>query len=401
MFFSDFKHAYSTLRICKAFNDSVDKERDMKVLLLGGTGAMGIHMIDILREEGVQVFVTSRAHQKEVEGVNYYKGNAHDIAFLKSILLKNKYNAIVDFMSYGTDEFLQRMEILLSATDQYIFLSSSRVYADFNRERITETNQRLLNSSTDEEYLRTDEYALAKARQEDFLMKSGNRNWTIVRPYITYSNRRLQLGIYEKEQWLYRALRRKPIVFSKDIASKTTTLTYGADVASIMAKLIGNQYAIGEIYHITGLREVLWQDILSAYLNILEKKTGSRPKVIMTNEAIVSDDSSYQYKYDRLFNRSFDNSKVLNLLNEKYDFVETEAGLTRCLEEFLEEGRTFRQINWKYEAMFDRAANCKAELNEITNLRDRIKYILYRYFPEYEFVLKYATRLKKYVKHKI
>ena len=66
---------------------------------------------------------------------------------------------------------------------------------------------RLLDVSHDSIYLKTDEYALAKARQEDILRKSGKNNWTIIRPYITYSESRLQLGVLEKEAWLYRALK--------------------------------------------------------------------------------------------------------------------------------------------------------------------------------------------------
>ena len=42
-----------------------------------------------------------------------------------------------------------------------------------------------------------------------------------------------QLGVLEKELWLYRALNGRTIVFSKDIAEKSTTLTYGYDVASV------------------------------------------------------------------------------------------------------------------------------------------------------------------------
>ena len=48
---------------------------------------------------------------------------------------------------------------------------------------------------------------------------------------LPYYNNRLQLGIFEKEIWLQRALDGKKIVFSRNIASKYTTLTYGYDVA--------------------------------------------------------------------------------------------------------------------------------------------------------------------------
>ena len=58
---------------------------------------------------------------------------------------------------------------------------------------------------------------LTKALQENLLRASGYKNWTIVRPYITFSDIRLQLGVYEKEQWLYRALQGRAIVSRKTL----------------------------------------------------------------------------------------------------------------------------------------------------------------------------------------
>ena len=42
--------------------------------------------------------------------------------------------------------------------------------------------------------------ALQKAREENLLLKSDSRNWTIIRPYITYYDERLQLGVFEKKR---------------------------------------------------------------------------------------------------------------------------------------------------------------------------------------------------------
>ena len=239
----------------------------MKILVLGGTGAMGVDLVKILGEHGEEVIVTSRTDRKSTfNNVKYVKGNAHDVAFLKSLLTK-KYDAIVDFMVYTTEEFNARRNLLLSATEQYLFLSSSRVYAD-SKTPITEDSPRLLDTTTDIEYLKTDEYALTKARQENLLRESGKINWTIIRPYITYSNQRLQLGVYEKELWLYRALQGMTIVFPKIIAEKYTTMTLGEDVARGISMLIGNKKAIGQVFHITTNEAIKWSDVLLLYKKV-------------------------------------------------------------------------------------------------------------------------------------
>ena len=71
-------------------------------------------------------------------------------------------------MSYTTEELKDRIELMLSATEQYIFLSSSRVYAGTDS-LLTEDSPRLLDVTNDKEYLKTDEYALAKAREENII----------------------------------------------------------------------------------------------------------------------------------------------------------------------------------------------------------------------------------------
>ena len=211
----------------------------MNILILGGTGSIGSALVNLLRNTSWNVAITSRKKKDCAGNITYIEGNAHDLHFLRDCLKKEKWDAIVDFMTYTTEEFSKKYELFLSSTSQYFFLSSSRVYAD-SHDPLTENSARLLDVCNDIEYLKTDEYALAKARQENLLMMSASKNWTIIRPYITYNVNRIQLGVYEKENWLRRALAGRTIVFPKDIASKKTSLTYGPDIAGAIVKLIGN-----------------------------------------------------------------------------------------------------------------------------------------------------------------
>ena len=64
----------------------------LKILLLGGTGAMGIHLSKILNNQGEDVYVTTRRERKGV-GITYIQGNAHETAFLSDILRKYHFDA--------------------------------------------------------------------------------------------------------------------------------------------------------------------------------------------------------------------------------------------------------------------------------------------------------------------
>lgn len=360
---------------------------NVKILVLGGTGAMGNDLVRLLADENNEIYVTSRSSRESNRaGITYIKGNAADDAFLKKILNGNSFGAIVDFMSYSTVNFNQRVNVLLESTQQYVYFSSSRVYAD-SREPITEDSDRLLDVCIDTDYLNTDEYALAKARQENILRDSGKSNWTIIRPYITYSEIRLQLGFQEKELWLYRMLHSRTIVFSKDIGEHYTTLTWGGDVAKVLVRIIGNKEALGQIYHITNSIPVKWDDVLKYYLETIESVTGKFPNVAIESS---SENLSkvcgrqMQRKYDRLYNRRFDNTKIATLCPEINEAVSVEEGLKACLTEFLISNREFRDIDWKAEGYMDKITHEHTPLSEIIGWKNKAKYLVARYTSYFE-----------------
>lgn len=348
----------------------------MNVLILGGTGAMGRYVTTLLSARGCQVFVTTRNpnHKKE-NNIEYLHGDAHDLKFLGPVL-ENDWDAIVDFMVYNTPMFKDRAEMMLQSTKQYVFISSARVYAD--SDIITENSPRLLDVCQDAEYLATDEYALTKARQENVLFNSLHHNWTIVRPSLTYSENRLQLGVYEKENWLYRALHGRPIVFSKDLYDNYYTLTYGKDVAEGIAGIIGNNVALGETFHIVGAESCKWKDVLELYINVLNAKTGHRPEVVLTEKCtnLKLGDAKYQVLYGRYFNRRFDNSKIASIVDTR-NWLSPLNGLRSCLETFLDNPR-FLPINWKVEAYLDKESGNRTPLKEIPSSSGKVTYFCYR-----------------------
>lgn len=351
-----------------------------KILILGGTGAMGISLIKILENSSYQIYVTSRQQKDSYKNIHYIKGNAHDDNFLKNLLI-NSYDCIIDFMVYNTEEFKTKVELFLNSTQQYIFLSSSRVYAK-SCYPITEDSPRLLDVSNNQDYLKTDEYALAKARQENILIESGKKNYTIIRPYITYNDNRLQLGVLEKEYWLERVLNNHTIVFSKDIAEHYTTLTYGYDVAYLMFKLIGRENALGEAFHITTHESMKWKDILDIYIKVLQKN-GISAKVVWTNDSSLVEHglgNCYQIHYDRLYDRKFNNHKILEITESNdYSFVPIKSGLEECLNNFINNNINFISKSYKLDALFDRLCGERTSIFMINSIKEKIKYIVYRY----------------------
>ena len=347
-----------------------------KILVLGGTGAIGKSLTDLISSNtDMSCVVTSRRMQSGNERVIYAQGNAHDKDFLAS-LLEKKWDAIIDFMSYTTEELKERIELLFSATEQYVFLSSSRVYAGTDS-FITEDSPRLLDATNDKDYLKTDEYALAKAREENIIQSYGRNNYTIIRPYITFSETRFQLGVMEKECWLYRALHGRSIVFSKDIANRITTLTYGNDVARGIYEIVGNKKAYGKTYHITTTEYHTWDDILKMYLRAIYELTGKKPNVVYTDKwEPWHGGFEYQVRYDRLYNRRFDNSAILRVA-PNLEFNDLYESIKSALSEMIKHP-SFGIVDYAKEAVKDKLTGEWTKSREIPRYRSKVKYMLVR-----------------------
>lgn len=300
-----------------------------RILVLGGTGAIGLYLVPELIKKGYSVDVTSRQGGRKGLRLNYIAGDAKNDSLLDDVL-KNKYDAIIDFMQYSTDEFKQRVDKLLNNTDQYIFTSTYRVFSDKDT-IITEKTPRLLDVSRDKDFLGTDEYALAKARSEDLLRASGKSNWTIIRPSITYSKNRFQLGVLESEIFIKRTLEGGLVPFPQEMIHKKTTMTWAGDVARMISSLVLNPKAYGEDFNVVTNESRTWHEVAEIY----KKAIGLRLKEVDLDEFIGIYPQKYQILYDRMFNRVMDNSKILNISKLGQDsLISLDEGLSKELSEF-------------------------------------------------------------------
>lgn len=303
----------------------------MRILILGGTGAMGIHVSHLLAQMGHQVVVTSRRrHTSGNSNLTYRIGNAKDRTFLNGLLTEH-WDAIVDFMIWSTPEFKERVRPFLEATSQYVFLSSYRVYADSSL--IREDSPRLLDVVDDAEYLATDEYALAKARCEDVLFESGKSNWTIARPAVTYdASGRFQLAVHESDTWLWRAVHHIPVPLPDVILNKQGTMTWGGDAARMIALLVGNPRALGEAFTVSTNEHASWRGIASIYMDIVPLEIVDCPM----NKFEKAHGAKYQIRYDRMYNRVIDNNKILKATGLRQEqLTGIHEGLKRELQSYL------------------------------------------------------------------
>ncbi len=302
-----------------------------EALVLGGTGVMGTYLVKELLEMGFSVDAAC-AHQKvsKIECLNYYCGSFTDYRMIRRFLSGKHYDVIIDFMTYNTAKFSERFDLLLSSAEQYIFLSSYRAYSDIEIPT-KESSPKLLEITDDQEFLDSDDYSLFKAREENILKNSRFRNWTIVRPAITYSSRRVAFVTLELPLMLRRSKAEKPIFIPENVWNIQATCTWAGDVAKMIAKLVLNHAAICEDFSVCTSEHHTWGEIAAIYKELL----GADIRTVPMQDYVSFFSGNYSkgmLNYDRCVNRIMDNSKILRVTGMKQeDLLPLKAGITKAV----------------------------------------------------------------------
>ncbi len=299
-----------------------------KILLIGGTGALGVYLTEETVRMGYDVTVLSMDDMtSDIDNLHYVQHNAQDLEFMKEFV-KNGYDAIVDFMIYKTvDDCKPFADLYLNNTEHYVFLSSYRVYS--GEYPITEETPRLLDIEKPADFVCPGEYSIYKAEQEDYIRSTGKKNWTFLRPSITYSKRRFQLTILEAHTFIWRMLNGKTVVLPESAMDAQGTLSWAGDFGKAVARLLFNPKAYCEAFTVGTAEHYTWREIAEIY-----KKIGGLKYITVDDDTFVNEVlrgnvyTRQQLTYDRCFNRVIDNTKLLNATGLKQeDFMPLEKGL--------------------------------------------------------------------------
>jgi nucleoside-diphosphate-sugar epimerase len=146
-------------------------------------------------------------------------------------------------------------------------------------------------------------------------MASPYDNWTVVRPATTFSTMRLQLVTLEFKNSVARALMGKRVVLPIQAKDKPATLSWGGDVAKMIARILFKEAAKREFYNVCSAEHRTWEEIAGYYHDLvgLEAVWVDKEEYlgILSPEGKIN--VRWQLEYARLFRRITDNSKVLAL----------------------------------------------------------------------------------------
>lgn len=244
----------------------------MKKLVLCATGAMATYLVPKLADAGCAVDgVTLDDNVPSIPNVQFIKANALDISVAASLAEKH-YDGIFDFMIYRTmEEVSEIVPLYLQNTEHYFFFSTYRVFAD-KEPPIRESSPRLLDATADPILRDSDDYCIYKAKSENFLRRSPYKNWTILRPAITYSKRRAQLITLERHTIVNYITCKKSLPLHRSALDIQGTMSWAGDVAEMEKRLLFNEKALCEDFNVTTCEHHPWREIADYYKDIFGLK---------------------------------------------------------------------------------------------------------------------------------
>lgn len=308
-------------------------EKTAKVLVLGGTGIIGRELTKILIDQDRETYVVSRrGGTSSSPRLHYIAADARDMDGLRSKLADHSFDTVIDLLSFDKDQMLSTLELVKDKCSQYIFISSATVYkGNGDGQQITESSPRVDRGWN---------YPLQKLIAEEALQQAAQGygvNYTIVRPYITYSGQRISFGEWEGYDIVKTILDDRPIVIGDELADSVTTLTHSHDLAVGIAGLIMNDMAMNDDFHITSDESMTWREVFEVAAEIVGKK----PNIIdVPIEAIKRDLPELAGKIeDRCMGRSFSNAKLKQALGGFDCKYTVKTGYSELINDYLKRGR--------------------------------------------------------------
>jgi len=301
------------------------------VLLIGGGGTLGTYTANELLNFGCSVDVICLEDKvSHNEKLKFYKAKA-ELEFLQDFLRDKHYDGIVNFIHYpDVSVYPPVHKLLISSTEHLIVLSSYRVYAN-EEHPVTEQSPRLLDVSTDKNFLYEETYALSKAKLENFLnTECKGENWTVVRPVISFSKYRFDLVTYYGHDLLQRIKIGETISLPQDAKKLTAGLDWAGNSGKLIANLLFKKECFGEAYTISSAQNLTWGEVAEIYTELL----GAKIAWVSLDEYLKATNNFNYYAliYDRLFDRNIDNNKVLEATGLKSeDFTSIKEGIKKEL----------------------------------------------------------------------
>ena len=236
----------------------------MRVLVVGGTEFISLHLVQALQRDGHRVAVLNRGRQPErlPTGVERLVADRKDPAALRTVLGGQRFDGVVD-VTYAptTGEDVTALLDAPAATGHVLFVSTARVYDHARPIPYDEDTPRSLYFG---------EYARNKIAGEDVLFARHRERGlpiTIVRPTHVYG----PLNTRNNETFFFDRLARGRPVLVPDGGGWLRQFGHVEDLADAMAAMLGNPAAFGRAYNVMGEESITQVGFVETIAEVMQR----------------------------------------------------------------------------------------------------------------------------------
>jgi nucleoside-diphosphate-sugar epimerase len=323
----------------------------MKVLFIGGTGIISTASTRLAAERGIELTLLRRGqHAVDLpESVRTITADIHDEAAVAAAMGKERFDAVVDWTVFTTDELERDIRLFRERTNQYIFISSASAYQKpVGHYLITESTP-LANPYW--------QYSRDKIACEERLMKAYREEGfpiTIVRPSLTYGNTQIPLAFnsWQKSWTAVDRMRQGKKVIVPGDGSSLWVITHNSDFAKGLVGLLGHRQAIGHAFHITSDEAMTWDQ----FYCITAQAAGVEAQIVHIPSDFLSaclPDELGGLTGDKSVSVVFDNTKIKRFVPDYCATLPFAQGIERTIEWFDADPRR-KQIDEEANASWDK-----------------------------------------------
>ncbi|MFO8165683.1 MAG: GDP-mannose 4,6-dehydratase [Thermodesulfobacteriota bacterium] len=305
----------------------------MKILITGGAGFIGSHLVDSLLENGDEVFIVDDLSTGSLANVEQHQDNKKFHLVADTILNEAVMNELVFkcdqiyhmAAAVGVKLIMNRpvetletnvkgTEMVLMLANRYkkkvLIASSSEVYGKImdgeKTQFLLEDTDRLMGSTTKRRWA----YACSKALDEFLALayyEEKKLPVIIARLFNTVGPR--QTGQYGMviPNFVQKSLINKPITVYGD-GFQSRSFTYIADVVDVLIKLMAEPQAVGQIFNVGNEEEVTIKDLAQMIKNM----AGSSSEI-----EYISYEKAYGPGYEDMQRRCPDITRLKGLVHFK------------------------------------------------------------------------------------
>jgi nucleoside-diphosphate-sugar epimerase len=219
----------------------------MRILIMGGTRFIGIHLTQTLLKQGHEVVLFNRGNQPAPADVQQIHGDRTDADQLKAKLGQESFDAVFDNNGRELSD-TQPLAELLKDVQHFVYVSSAGVYLKSDQMPHVE------GDSVDPKSRHRGKFETEAYLAEQRLA------FTSIRPVYIYGPQNYN----DLEAWFFdRIVHDRPLPIPGN-GLHLTQFGHVQDLATAMAAVLGNQTAIRQIYNISGDRYVTFDGLARA-----------------------------------------------------------------------------------------------------------------------------------------